>query len=165
MSGEPDNLITQMLLDSFMEPPLSAEDAYGAPPAGKKHDREIARRAWEAISVYSAAGERCLPSWVMSYLGQVALRIHDSLGPEGGLSRDAAQDALGLVGKAWPSATPEAVCLTIQGWIDAGKADGVKEGALKFLREENPGNTKAADLEYVIWQYREGRRRIAARDQ
>lgn len=147
-----------------MEPPVSADDAYGAPPPGKKHYREVARRAWEAISVYSAAGESTLPRWVMSYLAEVAARINNSFGADGGLSRDAAQDALGLVGKAWPRATPEAVYLTIQEWLDSGKAANLKEGALLYLKENSPERTEGRHLEYVQWQYSEGKRRIDAQD-
>jgi hypothetical protein len=156
MGDELDKLSHHLEMEAKRERPLSADDAFGA-PSGKRYEREVARRAWEYIN-HHLDRSRPLPDWVADYLQMVARRVQENLGPQGGLSREAADLAIGIDGKAWAKHIPEAVYLTIQAWRDKGEVSGPKEGATRYVRkvmkDETVPNSRVIDL------YKRGKRSV-----
>ena len=155
MGDELDKLNHQFEVEAASECPLSADDAFGA-PSGKHYQRELARRAWEYINHLDRS--RPLPDWVADYLQTVARHILENLGPQGGLSREDADFAIGINGKAWPERTPEAVYLTIQEWRDEGKVSGPKEGATHYV-EEVIKDATVPHSRVIDW-YKRGKRSV-----
>ena len=98
-----------------------------------------------------------LPSWVAEYLQGVAAKILGDLGPHGSLSPASAHAALRLVGEQWPQHHPESVYSIIRAWIDAGRVDGRKAGAVRYI-EEYMGNDRNVPPKKVIEWYRKGQK-------
>ena len=161
MGDEVDKLLHELAAEGRRERPMSADEAFGAPPP-EHYRRELARRAWEYIEHHHDRSEP-LPDWVMDYLQSVARRIRENLGTKGGLSREAAHLAIGIDGKTWPKHSPEAVYLTIKDWRDRKRDDkdwvsGPEAGATKYVLEVLKDKT-VPNSRVIDW-YKRGKRSV-----
>lgn len=136
----------------LVEKPMSSGDATGAPTPGKRHDREVAYRAWVHLTLHEP--NEMLPDWVSEYLRGVAVRLLESPGENGGLSPTAAHAAINMVGERWPDHPAEKVHMIMRRWMeDEGMSR--KAAAVRYI-EEHMGDDKHVPHTFVINKFKKG---------
>lgn len=138
----------------LIERPMNSGDATGAPTPGKRHDREVAYRAWVHLTKHDP--NEMLPDWVLEYLRSVAGRLVESLGENGGLSPAAAHAAINMVGEGWPDHPAEKVHMIMRRWMES-EGMGRKAAAVRYI-EEHMGDDKNVPHSFVINKYKKGRK-------